>query len=88
MLKDMFALWQRQSDLMKLQYAYAVVVLVTLVVAGLVGLLNQTVARQIVGISGIAAIAFFVNLISFALINLLADNRPQQPAKRPRSGRR
>ena len=55
MLKDMFALWQRQSDLMKLQYAYAVVVLVTLVVAGLVGLLNQTVARQIVGISGIAA---------------------------------
>jgi len=38
MLKDMFALWQKQSDLMKLQYTYGALVLVTLVAAGLVGL--------------------------------------------------
>jgi hypothetical protein len=87
MLKDMFAIWQRQSDLMKLQYAYAVVVLVTLVAAGLVGLLNQTVARQVLGICGIAAIAFVVNLISFALINLLADGNTSRSQKQPRSRR-
>lgn len=87
MLKDMFAMWQRQSDLMKLQYAYALVVLVTLVVAGLVGLLNQAVARQVLVICAIAAIAFVVNLISFALINLAADSRVSPTAKRPRSRR-
>lgn len=82
MIKDIFALWQTQSDLMKLQYAYGVVVLVTLVAAGLVGLLNQTVAWQILSVTWIAAVALFVNLISFALVNLFLP-APKRGAGRP-----
>lgn len=82
MIKDLFALWRTQSDLMKLQYAYALVVVVTLVAAGLVGLLNQAAAWQILSITWIAIVAFFVNLISFALVNLFV------PAQKPRSPRR
>lgn len=82
MLKDMFAAWQRQSDLVKLQYAYAAVVIVTLVAAGLVGLLNQDVSRQILSVTWVAAVAFFVNLISFAIVNLFADVKPEQPVSR------
>jgi|GEM_PF-4240548 len=81
MLKDMFALWQKQSDLMKLQYTYGALVLVTLVAAGLVGLLNQNVAWQILSVTGITATAFFVNLIAFALVNLLAT-QPPKPVSR------
>lgn len=87
MLKDMFALWQKQSDLMKLQYAYAVVVVVTLVAAGLVGLLNQNVSWQILSITWIAAVAFFMNLVSFGLVNLLAQQQPQKPVARLRKRR-
>lgn len=81
MLKDVFALWLKQSDLMKLQYAYGMVVLVTLVAAGLVGLLNQTVAWQILSVTGITTTAFFVNLIAFALVNLLATEQPKSASR-------
>ena len=81
MLKDMFALWQKQSDLMKLQYAYATVVLVTLVAAGLIGLLNQDVAWHILSVTGITATAFLVNLVSFALVNLIAEQQ-SKPVRR------
>lgn len=67
---------------MKLQYAYGTVVLVTLVAAGLVGLLNQNVSWQILSVTGITATAFFVNLIAFALVNLLAEQQPSKPARR------
>lgn len=73
MLKQSFELWKSKSDLVKLQYAYAFVVLVTLVTAGLIGLLNQEVSRIVLSVAGIAAMAFFVNLLSFALVNLVSD---------------
>lgn len=73
MLKQSFELWKSKSDLVKLQYAYAFIVLITLVVAGLIGLLNQEVSRMVLGVAGIAAVAFFVNLLSFALVNLVSD---------------
>lgn len=83
MIKDIFALWQTQSDLIKLQYAYGVVVIVTLVAAGLVGLLNQTAAWQILSVTWIAAVALSVNLISFALVNLLP--KPEQTKRTRRT---
>ena len=70
MLKQSFEAWKLKSDLAKLQYGYAFVVLVTLVIAGLIGLLNQEVSRLILSIAGVATLVFFVNLVSFAVINL------------------
>lgn len=88
MIKDIFALWQDQSDLLKLQYAYGVIVVVTLVAAGLVGLLNQNVAWQILSVTWIALVAFFVNLISFALVNLFVPARKTPPARPSRPSKR
>jgi hypothetical protein len=88
MIKELFDLWRKQSDLMKLQSAYALIILVTLVAAGLVGLLNQIVAWQILSLTWIATVAFFVNLVSFALVNLFVppararSTRPSQSRKR------
>jgi undecaprenyl pyrophosphate phosphatase UppP len=88
MTKDIYAAWQRQSDLMKLQYVYGAAILLTLVIAGLVGLLSETVARQILVLTWIATVAFVVNLISFALIRLFSDSYSPQPPKKSRSRRR
>lgn len=88
MLKDVFALWLKQSDLMKLQYAYGTIVVITLVAAGLVGLLNQNVSWQILSVTGIATITFFVNLISFALVNLLAEQQPKPVRRATKTARR
>lgn len=87
MLKDIFDSWQTQSDLMKLQYAYGVMVIVTLVAAGLIGLLNQTVARQILNVTWIAAVALIVNLISFALVNLFVPSPKRGTRRSSRSGK-
>lgn len=88
MIKDIFALWQNQSDLLKLQYAYGVIVVVTLVAAGLVGLLNQNVAWQILSVTWIALVAFFVNLVSFALVNLFVPARNVRPTRASRPSKR
>lgn len=88
MIKDLFALWQRQTDLLKLQYAYGVIAGFTLVLAGLVGLLNQTVAWQILSITWIALVAFFVNLVSFALVNLFVPSRRSRPSRPASSTKR
>ena len=88
MIKDIFDAWRRQSDLLKLQYAYGVIAGVTLVLAGLVGLLNQTVAWQILSITWIALVAFFVNLISFALVNLFVPSRSSRSTRTSQTTKR
>lgn len=86
MLHNLFDIWRAQSDLNKLQYAYGVVVIVTLVAAGLVGLLNQTTAWHILSVTWLAAVALCVNLVSFALVNLVvpAPKRGVHRSARPR----
>lgn len=89
MIKEIFDAWRTQADLTKLQYAYGIVIVMTVVAAGLVGLLNQSVAWQILSITWIVTVTFTVNLLSFALVNLLLPSQtpktPQQaPSKRKR----
>lgn len=83
MIKDVFAVWSNQSDLVKLQYAYGVVIVVTLVVAGLVGLLDQPASWQILNITWIATVAFTVNLLSFAVINLMLPSQVPKVLRTP-----
>jgi amino acid transporter len=85
MLKDIFALWQNQSDLMKLQYAYAAVAVVTLVAGGLIGLLNENAAWQVLSLTWIVIVALSVNLVSFALINLVPKEKQPKQARRTQS---
>lgn len=73
-MKDIFESWKAKNDLSKLQYAYVFIVLITLVLAGLIGLLNQPIAWQVLSVTWIALIAFSVNLVAFALVNLVSDD--------------
>lgn len=85
MLKDIFALWQSQTDLMKLQYAYTAVAVITLVAGGLVSLLNENAAWQILSLTWIVIVALSVNLVSFALINLVPKEKQPKRARRAQS---
>lgn len=89
MFKDIFITWKNKSDLAKLQYMYVIVFVALLVVAGLVGLLNQQVSWQVLSVAWIAVIAFFTNFLAFAVINLVAPSVPDETVpvskKRPRS---
>ena len=83
LIRDAIANWHTKSELVRLQYTYAFVVVVTLVLAGLVGLLNQSAAWSILTVSWVAAVAFFVNLIAWALINLFeTQTKSQKPTTR------
>lgn len=84
MFKDIFTTWKNKSDLAKLQYAYVLVFVALLVVAGLVGLLNQQVSWQILSVAWIAVIAFFTNFLAFAVINLVAPTTPEDVAPAPK----
>ncbi len=89
MLKDIVAVWQTKSDLTKLQYAYCAVIVVTLVAGGLAGLLNQNVAWQILSLTWIVTVTFFVNFVSFALIHLyVTPKQPVKPARRAQTIKR
>lgn len=89
MFKDIFTTWKNKSDLAKLQYVYVLVFVALLVIAGLVGLLNQQVSWQILSVAWIAVIAFFTNFLAFAVINLVAPTVSEDsvtlPKKRPRT---
>lgn len=81
-MKELFQSWKSKSDLGKLQYAYALFVVLSLVAAGLVGLLNQTVALQILQVTWVAFVAFVVNLVVFSLINLSKDSDTKTAKKK------
>lgn len=84
-MNEIFNNWKSKNDLNKLQYAYIFIVILSLVLAGLVGLLNQPVAWQILSITWIALIAFSVNLVAFALVNLISDDtKKSQPTSKKR----
>lgn len=70
---------------MKLQYAYAAVAVITLVAGGLVGLLNVNAAWQILSLTWIVIVALSVNLVSFALINLVPKEKQPKRARRAQS---
>lgn len=56
------------SDRSKLQHMYIATALALLVVAGVLGLLNQSLGQQILAIAIAAAAVFLVNAIAWALL--------------------
>ena len=76
--------WNANKDsLAKLQAAYIFVAIVALIVAGLVGLIRYDAGQLVLNVSFIAVAAFFVNLISWALLQGLLLFRLGQQTNKP-----
>jgi uncharacterized membrane protein len=56
------------SDRQKLQHGYIIVAVILLIIAGVLGLLNQALGQQILAIAIAAAAVFLVNAIAWALL--------------------
>ena len=58
----------RTSDREKIQHVYIAVAITALLAAGIFGLANQTLGRQVLTIAIIAGAAFLVNALAWALL--------------------
>lgn len=60
---------QRTSERSKLQHAYVALAVTTLVVAGLVGLVDYDTGQKLVALAMVCAGVFIVNAIAWALLS-------------------
>ena len=75
-IKEMLITWnQTRGEREKLQHAYVFVALVGLVIAGLVGLLNDNLSGLIVQVCLAALGVFLANVIVWALLYSLVITR-------------
>ena len=73
------------SDRTKLQHGYAVLAIISLIVAGLVSLINYSLGQSLLFIAIITVLVFIGNGIVWALINTFvipsSSHRPRQNKK-------
>lgn len=76
--------WNKNSDRhTKLQYAYGVLSIVTIVIAGLIGLVNYSLGQRLVSVAAFSALLFFTNAIAWALVDAFVVSRlAKRPTKR------
>lgn len=76
--------WNKQnSERAKLQHAYAVLALSALVIAGLVGLLNDEFGLYVLYVAFGLTVVFFANAIGWAMLQSFVLQRlPKTPRKR------
>lgn len=75
-IKEMLINWNAsRGEREKLQHAYVAVALVGLVIAGLVGLLNDSLSSLIVQVCLIAVGVFLCNVVVWALLYSLVITR-------------
>lgn len=68
-LRTSLALWQtKTSDRTKLQHTYIVMAVGLLMLAGIIGLLNQPLGQNILFVSIISATMFLVNAVVWSLL--------------------
>ncbi len=86
-LRKVFQDWyQLNNERQKLQSIYMLIVFAALVAAGLLGLVNYRLGQNVLLISGIGAIVYLVNLVTWALFDSLsneiaAKNKPPTKKK-------
>lgn len=69
MIHELLDAWRkRNGDVAKLQYVYAAVVVVLVVVAGLIALLNRDVSERLLAIIGALMMVLVVNLVTWSLV--------------------
>ena len=68
-LKSALTTWNNTtSDRTKLQHFYIAIAAVLLIIAGVIGLLNQSLGQQLLAIAIAAAGIFLVNAVAWALL--------------------
>lgn len=71
-LKELLAAWNTtHGERVKLQHAYLVIAAATVVVAGLVGLIDDSAGQLLVNVALIALGVFVANIVAWALLNSL-----------------
>lgn len=85
-LFDLLRQWNaRQSSFVKLQHAYVLVAVVSLVAAGIVGLINYNLGQSILFVATVAALVFIANGVIWAILNTFVITRLKKPViKSPR----
>lgn len=68
--------WSKQNDARtKLQHTYAALAILTLVAAGVVGLINYSLGQSILFVSIILALMFIANAVAWALLQSFVLDR-------------
>jgi ammonia channel protein AmtB len=92
-LKTSLNSWNNTTtDRQKLQHMYIASAVFLTVVAGVLGLLNQSLGQQILAIAIAAAAAFLINAIAWALLQsfvlLRLEAKPETSADKPTTSAR
>ncbi|MFZ1361197.1 MAG: hypothetical protein WAS27_04205 [Candidatus Saccharimonadales bacterium] len=66
----------------KLQHLYVVASVLLLVVAGVIGLLNQNLGQQILAVAIVSAMLFLVNAVAWALLQSFILFRLAKPGRK------
>ena len=84
-IKSSLASWSNTTtDREKLQHLYATSALALLIVAGVIGLLNQALGQQILAVAIAATGVFLVNAVAWALLQSFVLFRiPKHPRSQP-----
>ncbi len=84
--EKVFTDWNRiNNERQKLQSIYMLIVFLALIAAGLFSLVNYRVGQNILLISGIGAMVYLINLVTWALFDSLSNEisrKKQPPAKK------
>lgn len=85
-LFDLLRQWNaRQSSFVKLQHTYVLVAVLSLVAAGIVGLINYSLGQSILFVATMAALVFIANGVIWAILNTFVITRLKKSAvKSPR----
>lgn len=68
-ITDFLKEWNKKyDDRSKLQHSYAVIAIVALLIAGVVGLINHSLGQSVLFISIVFAAVFLVNAVWWALV--------------------
>jgi len=79
-LKYFASLYESKSELALLQWTYLAMAVVSVLIAGVFALFNQSVGVGILIVPMIASIAMSMNVVAWALIKLAADTfLPKDP---------
>ena len=62
-------LYQNHREYTLLQWLYAIIAVLGVIIAGLVALMNQTLGISILIVPGIFGVAFLANLVAWSLLN-------------------
>ncbi len=82
-IKELLVQWnKRHSDRSKLQYAYGVLAVAALLVAGLISLINYSLGQSLLFIAIILGLVFVANSVVWALLESFVIRRIPKTTKK------